>query len=534
MLKLNEITEFNQALIYGFEPAASWKFTDSNTVEYLLHAVSQYQDMFDAYLYAQKEILTTIKKIGVTNITPQMILDWINQIHLRIAATLARDNKVNSGSFTQIQVMRWLYGANMKDYLNCFLSELSGYDYGTTLKLLVKECGLELKLAMNLLGLLTRIQAKKNDIIPRDQIPGINWKSRTVKGTLTLLKLATLYHTHQLNSEEEKLINKIVKICLPPSEYPQKMWHFANEFLTAWKACDPNNIEQVASLASLAYYNITEIHAYFDGNGRTATCFMNTVLRALDWPSILMRYPCERNDPNSSYYQAIEKINTNQELLFKHIKNRIEETKGKGEYSNQELAELIKLRLQFGEIILLIKDKFPKYKINDLYLDLVKKIEAKWEKKLQGDMDKKDQGLGNLFIKSSLRFYIDSFTKEFENLQEQTTSTDRITASSVIQREYRQEEKQKIIEKLEELTGKSCKSNSINGFLLLDLQEKESVHLFEALQATQALRVQVRGDTQTQKALCIDQVNFEKLLAIESLANYSKMVETTPNSLAKI
>ena len=70
MFDLTQLTEFNHALIYGFEPEASPQcLAGSQTLTDMLFPIAgQYQDMLEAYLYAQSTILPKIKENGVKGI----------------------------------------------------------------------------------------------------------------------------------------------------------------------------------------------------------------------------------------------------------------------------------------------------------------------------------------------------------------------------------------------------------------------------------------------------------------------------------
>ncbi len=60
--KLKQLTEFNQALVYGFEPETSrGAILGSPSLEDTLYpAVRQYGDMLKGYLFAQKILLPVL------------------------------------------------------------------------------------------------------------------------------------------------------------------------------------------------------------------------------------------------------------------------------------------------------------------------------------------------------------------------------------------------------------------------------------------------------------------------------------------
>jgi prophage maintenance system killer protein len=376
---LTSLVEFNQALVYGFDPEASVgaATNDPDTVEYLLHGANQHQDMLNAYLYAQNEILPAIRKIGLENITSNQILYWLDQIHFHAAATLANDcaaagqKDCVAGQPTKQQVMRWHHDNEFKDYLNCYLSEENRLS-------LIKDYALEKNINENdLKEFLTFLMKIRDDQTLKGQEYETHTQMNSVYqlGSFTLDKLANLYHTNQLSSDEKSLVAKFVKICHAPASLPEVREKFAQTFLAELKECKSDNIDQVANFITTSFYRITEDHWYFNGNGRTATCFINSFLRALNKPSILMRNPNDRDDPHSSYSQAIANIDNNIILLRDHIKKRISDAEHGKQFQDEELAQIVTLRVKLSKIITIIKQKFPDYKINDGYYYLVKQGE---------------------------------------------------------------------------------------------------------------------------------------------------------------
>jgi prophage maintenance system killer protein len=372
---LTSLVEFNPALVYGFLPEASVRAVanDPNTVEYLLHGANQYQDMLNAYLYAQNEILPAIRKTGLENIASDQILYWLDQIHFYAAATLANDYFAASGQkdfvagqSTKRQVIRWHYGNQFKKYLHCYLSD----ENISLIKAYAIEKNInenDLKKFLIFLRKLRDDQTiKVQEYETHDQINSVYQQ-----GTFTLDKLVKLYHTNQLSLDEKSLVAKFVKICPEPASLPEMREKFAKTFLAELKECQPNNTDQVANFITTSFYRITEDHWYPNGNGRTATCFINTFLRALNKPSILMRNPKDRNDPQSSYSQAIANIDNNIILLHIHIKKRISDAENGKQFQDVELAQIVTLRVKLSKVATIIKQKFPDCKINDGFSSLM-------------------------------------------------------------------------------------------------------------------------------------------------------------------
>jgi Ankyrin repeats (3 copies)/Fic/DOC family len=382
---LNTITQFNPAIIYGFDPELSICPESQNPLapRYVIHGASQHQDVLDAYKYAQSTILPTIQKIGLAVITPENILYWADQIHLRIAATLANDaanarlQGVILGGPTISQISRWHHGPVVLNMVTAYLSK------GKPLDNQVKNHAIlhEFKEAdfWAFFNFLLKIRDQHIEI-PDSQKKYINFDSEFIKGELALHKLAVLHHSNCLTTSEKEIVTKFVKICPSPTDLPEFRQRFTKRFLAELQTCQRDDIDQVAKLAFTIFYGITEEHWYFNGNGRTATCLMNTFLVALGKPSILIRDPGERDDPQSSYSKTLLKIDSQPELLMKHIKNRIQATEVAGGYQNEGLAKMVSLRVKISKLALRIKNNFPNSNIVDVrYTQWIKQDRASQE-----------------------------------------------------------------------------------------------------------------------------------------------------------
>jgi hypothetical protein len=371
---LTSLVEFNPALVYGFGPELSL-----NTVEYLLQSANQYQDMFNAYKYAQDEILPAIRNEGLENITTEKILHWLDKIHSYAAATLANDaanaglKDIAAGQPTKSQLLRWHHKNEFKGLITSYLSKSIPL---TSVEAYAREKNINENDLKKLLDFLEKIRDDQT-IKAQENETHTQINSVYQLGSFTLDKVANLYHTNQLSSDEKLLVAKFVKIYPAPASLPEKRQQFAKEFLAELKKCQPNNIDQVAYFITSSFYRITDNHWYFKGNERAATCFINTFLRALGQPSILICCPDERNDPGSSYSQAIANIDNNITLLQNHLKERIlDASKGK-KPQNEEISQIVTLNVKLSKVITSIKQKFPDNNIiNDDFYKL-------WEQKAQ-------------------------------------------------------------------------------------------------------------------------------------------------------
>ena len=384
--KLQQLTEFNQALVYGFDPESSpnYQLGSKRYQDEAFPTVGQFEDMLEGYLFAQNELLPAFRKIEEGSLDEITFINYIKQLHGYIGSTLLGLVKEKSGEFTQDQLMRW-NPDNTTDLLtNLILSEmthssLNGKNPTTVLiELLTTTLNLSEAQVQQFIALLFRI---KNDatIIPRaSQIKAFNdssntAKSRTVEEKEKLAKgysaaiikekLAVAYLSNKFSTEEKELVNKIVTICRDPEETPKLMDDFAKATLASWRKCDKKDLKAVSQCLAEMFYQFTDIHPFGNANGRTATCLVNVFLRSIGLPSILMRNPGERDDSASSYSKAIDAINQTREPLTNHIYRRILEAQ-KHAFSDEKLAEAVTLRCEMVHKLKSLQSKYPQIDIN--------------------------------------------------------------------------------------------------------------------------------------------------------------------------
>jgi hypothetical protein len=433
---LDKLTEFNNALVYAFQPELLQNGTgnDPNTVEYNITGINQHIDVLNAYMYAQETILPYLKTHTLANITANTLIEWLNQLHLRIAETLAKDANHDAGVCTQRQLFRWHHGAMSGQILKVYFSNAVSLEEVLTA---AKEQKMDLIAVKDLISLLHRIQESNIDI-PWNQQRFLTEEDPYYQGVITIFKLATVFHLGQLSETERALVSQFVKICAPPRQLPRISKKFAVDTLRAWRQCDPNNIDAVTQLTANVFYAITEGHWYFNGNGRVATCFVNIILRSMHRPSILMRTPDERDDPNSSYSRAIKNIDNRVELI-NHIKSRILDAEKNGGYHNLKLAEINQLRAKLTIITMRLKIDFPEFNINDYFVEITNNYTFLHHKNLDDT------------IIATLKLQLESFKTKYDSLAGRQTK--RTMVPEPIQKNYTMQERIKIVEALEKLTA---------------------------------------------------------------------------------
>lgn len=363
--ELNELTEFNPALVYGFEfqnfinPEAE---RNKLPVNRSLLYYGQFEDMLNAYLYAQQHILPNIKEKGITQLTSNDIIDFVKLIHARIGKTIISQYRTKPGEFTKEQTWRWNDGT---DFGKLIMGYFCGAYNAEKIVAAASVCGHHRKETIAFLAVLDKYKKKYSHIKPSVGL-----------GCYIDKQIALDYHKEKLTSAEK---NAIVPFALLPNPktFSAQMQKYAEELLKLWSKCDSNNIDQVSELATYAFKELASIHPFADCNGRTATCIMNIVLRSLNKPSILLRQPGERDDTNSQYTQAIDAIQTNPTLLKEHIKKRL---LTQTPYTNDLMKQIMMLKLDSLKLQRRVQAKYPSHNLNEDFAIIEENMFNEWTK----------------------------------------------------------------------------------------------------------------------------------------------------------
>ncbi|HFY0601648.1 TPA: Fic family protein [Legionella pneumophila] len=365
MFDLAKLTEFNHALVYGFEPESSpARLAGSETFEdALFPEAGQHQDMLNAYLYSQDTILPQIKKSGLSHITPEMLIEWVKAIHGFIGKSLMQAYDRKSGEYTDEIIFRWHLGAELGVHFTLYLSDLHECKSPQQLaKFLNKQFEMDYQSALDFIVLLEKIAKDEKYSIHESLKPFIDYSSPGIKGILVHNKLASAYNLNQLSEKEKITVNKIVKICMFPPLIPEAMNRWARETVDQLHTCDARDLKNVSEFLATTFYKLTEVHPFANANGRTATCLINTFLRAFGYPSIVLRHPGERENKDSRYQKAFAEIDSSLLPLIDLIYSRINEAQEKS-FENEKLKKLIVLRVALSDLLQETKSKHPQFNI---------------------------------------------------------------------------------------------------------------------------------------------------------------------------
>ena len=413
--RLSQLVEFNQGLVYGFDPEASpnagvgsplWEDT-------FFPSAGQYEDMLSAYLFAQRVLLPEFKKMNEGQFNAENLIQSIKQLHGFIGKTLLDLQNVKSGEYTQQQIMRWNPDMQTDAFLLFILSDkmnthpmLKGQDPTKLLiSLLENEVHIDSKETLQFIELMKRLKDDSSIKIRPSQ--KVFQELEADASLIAKEKLCVAYLTNKLTQEEKILVKKIVSICMDPQDVPQAMAGFAKETMLQWQACDKKDPKAVAEFLAEMFFQLTEVHPFGNANGRTATCLMNVFLRSINLPSILMRNPGERDISHSSYCRAFACINETRKPLAEHILQRIKDAQ-LFPFSNEKLAETIALRCNVVTHLIQIKKNHPQIDINQYQESLNLIFLLPEYKQLTNDEDR------SIFILKTMLQFIIKEEKQFD------------------------------------------------------------------------------------------------------------------------
>jgi len=374
-----KMKSFDPALVCCFEAQSPTTFPSGDDAirqdaRVFMFTNGQIWDLFQAYCYAET-LLEIIREKQKENeqkekeITGVEVIAWLDGIHRRAGKTLLSEHKMPAGEVTQQQIFRWVHDSSLPPIL---IAWASGRLTRAAVHLAVSKiedrpANEDLQSFMDLLELV----GKRTDVVVNAKLlDRVDPRHPTYRGRETLMRLAHMHHLRLLTKEQETTLKRIVKLAPPPDDLPRLQQDFAEKTAKAWndalkdKRQKQNDEEQNAEeqkdaeeeqqkrkkikLAADAFYQITENHAYCDGNGRVATVFMNLMLVSLGCSNVVMRLPNERNDKTTSYYRAVQGMqNDNLEPLCDHLLSRFNISQTEFEFLKEAgIPKLVELRVQ--------------------------------------------------------------------------------------------------------------------------------------------------------------------------------------------
>lgn len=348
---LGLLKEFPHALVYAFEPEGN----NEIDLDSRYQGIAQFSDTLGAYLYAQETMLPIIRSQGIHAIGKEQWIDWVKNIHQHIGYHLLKNLGQEAGKYSRYPIFRWHDGVEFQSAILPFLS--------------MNDTVISEKLNLFCQKLANKYPHPKKDFV--DFISLVqkifldstfrqkNWV-KDIPYTLAqnkLLKLYDAYYAGKLSTDEGVRTKKIVTLSTPPNIIPTAMDAMFERFSADLSQLNITDQTAVASFVAEVFYQITEIHPFINANGRTATCFMNLLLRAMDYPAIMLRYPGDKEDPTSLYSKAIEQINETREPLASLIHMRL----SMQPYEDEHLKSLIEIRVKLITAYHHLKQQFPEF-----------------------------------------------------------------------------------------------------------------------------------------------------------------------------
>lgn len=370
-INLSVLTSFNPALIYAFEPETDLRIDmDAQRVDhyqYLKSYVSQQTDMYEGLIYAQDEILPILKN-GLESIDAQQLIHWIKNIHGKVAKTVLSFQDEPAGTYATATVFRWEQFAVIQAPILKFLSNLMPCSLNDFCQIMARDFSVDPSSFKQFMAILIRLQADDSIHVNQAYYAKSN-EPRVKSGAKTLSKLQQAYHgnINILTPDEKKIVNQFVKICILPDQVEAAMIDYAERAVMSLKSSDMKNKSTAASVLAEIFYGLVEIHPFVNGNGRTATALINSLLVAIGQPSILLRCPGDRDNRNSLYFQAFEVINTTREPLSSLILHRL----NSGVYHDEVACQAAVLKSQVLLVAEEIESKFGATMATNTMYDMV-------------------------------------------------------------------------------------------------------------------------------------------------------------------
>ncbi|KTD44640.1 Fic family protein [Legionella quateirensis] len=317
-----------------------------------------------------------IQANGLDALTPEIFEDWVLNIHKRMAKTLlSLSEEGKSGEYSKSMVIRWHFGSNMMNHLAMYFAKLFKPQLSEQgfLNMLVKENqGLKYNDAKQFLRILKRLERDNAAPIHSTLKERMKLEEPLAGIILALNRLTTAVHDNLLPKHELKVVEKIALFVDYPERLPGQMRNFAETMVPRWKQLNNNDLVAVSEFCADLFYQFTRIHAFPNGNGRTAAELNNIVLRSIDLPDILMRKPGDRNANTGSYAEAIASIEKDRGPLAAHLLKCIIEAQTKP-FADPDLAKLIYARMAMHKIASQIKAIKPDFDLNRITESLVAK-----------------------------------------------------------------------------------------------------------------------------------------------------------------
>ncbi|MDP3268834.1 MAG: Fic family protein [Legionella sp.] len=349
MYPIEQLIDFNPALIYGFDPESPpHTMTKPQDESIFSVEIEQHVDLLNAYLYAQNTILPFIKESSLDKITPEQLLEWVCQLHGFIGKSLLNEEGLKSGVYTDQEIVRWQQTVISVPDLYNFMDNIRRTPHAS--ELFISSYSQKYKLDITICTVFASLTKRYHDQFISKHPELASYKGRSpdmVNDIVNSFRDAII--NGGLSKEEQKALQQVVQFGTPVDQLSTAMEGFAKNVLDQWKNLRSiNTIDEQAQILAEIFYQLTSIHPFPNANGRTATCLINIILKTINLPDIILRFPGQRNSFSSAYEKSMSVILETREPFAKHMANCIKLAK-KTPYSNPDLAFIVREKVLLRE-----------------------------------------------------------------------------------------------------------------------------------------------------------------------------------------
>lgn len=349
MYPIEQLIDFNPALIYGFDPESPPHTMIKPQDEGIFSVeIEQHVDLLNAYLYAQNTILPFIKENSLDKITPEQLLAWVCQLHAFIGKSLLNADGLKSGVYNDQEIVRWQQTCTSVPDLYNFMDNIRRTPHAS--ELFINSYSQKYKLDISTCTVFASITKRYHDQFISKHPELAFFKGRSADMVNEIVNsFRVAIRNGELSNDEQKAIQQVVQFGTPVDQIPSEMNRFAKNVLDQWKNLRKiNALEEQAQILAEIFYQLTSIHPFPNANGRTATCLINIILKTINLPDIILRFPGQRNLFSSAYEKSMSVILDTREPFAKHIANCIKLAK-KTPYSNPDLAFIVREKVLLRE-----------------------------------------------------------------------------------------------------------------------------------------------------------------------------------------
>jgi len=393
-------SHFDPDIINEFLPENAINITeeDQDTMPAFMHRVSQVTDLKAALAFADKEIVPHFHRDNLANISHLQLIAWIKALHALAGKTVFSELLSPAGEYAKTTVFRW--HKSTRFFFDLATALIRKKDLRPLFKEYYGNSAESRKLAQDFPEILAKYKNNPKVIVPEYELDK-NDKHSEIR--MMFLKLAYAQHLGLLTPKELGIVSKVCKICMPPEKVPQAMEDFATKLLKKLQLCD-GSLDQVAEVAAWAFREFTDIHPFPNCNGRIATIFVNLILLAFGYPSIVLRTSLDKFDPNSEYNRVIQYIDTKPELLMAYIKQKVvaQLKKKPAPQSEGSWDAMIVLMQSLQSLMLANKNSDTPVDVQQVYLVGACKLIKKSEQSQQADLAEKELQLSKKVNKMPL------------------------------------------------------------------------------------------------------------------------------------